>query len=518
MKLIKKTACYNEKNGRYSVKFRILPYAILVFGILLTFCAWRNESPILSSGIMSYATFILGFSVSFFVFGLLLLYINAYDWAVTMTDATTRQLKRNAEELTRKVKIIEQKNENLVEAKEKMSELMSAINVEKSKIAKENVRMEAILESIGDGLIVCDKEGVVEKSNEATEKMIGWKNEEIIGKKLFHMIGIQDEEEKEIPRELRPLRNALETRRKVTSSLLHPIYFVRKDKSKFPVAIVATPVILNGKIEGAIMVFRDITNEWDVDRSKTEFVSLASHQLRTPLSTIGWYSEMLLAGDAGKLSKEQEEYLKEIYNGNRRMVELVNSLLNVSRIELGTLAVESELTDFISLCESVLKELTPTFETKRITISKKYDKRLSLILADPKLVRIIFQNFLTNAIKYTPDKGKISVEISRQDPDVLIKVSDNGYGIPEHQKDRIFSKLFRADNAREKETEGTGLGLYIVKLVVDSAKGEVWFESEENKGTTFFVRLPLSGMANKVGTKSLMELNEAAPVTGKFEV
>jgi signal transduction histidine kinase len=262
------------------------------------------------------------------------------------------------------------------------------------------------------------------------------------------------------------------------------------------------------------MVFRDISREWDIDRSKTEFVSLASHQLRTPLSTISWYAEMLLAGDAGDLNKEQEDYLKEIYNGNKRMVELVNSLLNVSRIELGTLAIETEPTDLNKECESLLKELLPSITKKQIVLEKNIAENIPVIPADPKLVRIIFQNLLTNAIKYTPAHGKITIEISKNDKDILLRVSDNGFGIPKNQQSKVFSKLFRADNAREKETEGTGLGLYIVKLVVEAANGKIWFESEENKGTTFYVTIPAAGMKKHKGTKSLVEA-EALKTTEK---
>jgi PAS domain S-box-containing protein len=499
---------YGAVARKYLIKFKIIPYAILVSGISLTIFTWQNSREVgcvFTQELYPYGILLFGFSLTAFIFGLLFLYIRSYDWAVIMADATTRKIKEKTKELAQKVEIIEDKNRNLVNVRKTMLNLMSDISIEKVKIEEEKVRREALLESIGEGMVACDKDGTVEFMNKAAETMTGWKNEDIIGKKFFKAIIVQDELEQEIPRELRPLRQALSTGKKVTSSTIHPLYFIRKNKTKFPVAVVTAPVILDKTITGAIMVFRDITREWDIDRSKTEFVSLASHQLRTPLSTISWYAEMLLAGDAGKLSKEQEDYMKEIYNGNRRMVELVNALLNVSRIELGTLAIESEPTEFASISESVIGEIMPSIKAKGLKLKKKYGKEVPLINSDPKLIRIIFQNFLTNSIKYTPEKGTITVEIARQDPDVLIKVSDNGYGIPAHQQDKIFSKLFRADNAREKETEGTGLGLYIVKLIVEASRGKIWFESEENKGTAFYVTIPLSGITKKQGTKKLIE-------------
>ena len=116
------------------------------------------------------------------------------------------------------------------------------------------------------------------------------------------------------------------------------------------------------------------------------------------------------------------------------------------------------------------------------------------------------QNLISNAVKYTPEKGKVEISLTIKEPDVLIKVGDNGYGIPKAQEAHIFEKLFRADNVREKDTEGTGLGLYLVKAIVDQSGGKVWFTSAENKGTTFFVAIPLSGMKKKEGTKALEDI------------
>jgi PAS domain S-box-containing protein len=249
---------------------------------------------------------------------------------------------------------------------------------------------------------------------------------------------------------------------------------------------------------------QDITREKAVDQAKSEFVSLASHQLRTPLSAINWYTEMLIAGDAGELNADQKKFLGEVYAANQRMVDLVNSLLNVSRLELGTFAVEPVETDFVEVAKSVVAELAPQIAAKQMNVETRYDQ-LPKIMADPKLVRIIFQNFMTNALKYTPEKGKVLFTLTK-DPSgqfVQVVVGDTGYGIPKDQQDKIFSKLFRADNVRAKDTEGTGLGLYIIKSIVDEVGGKVSFISEENKGTTFTVLLPIAGMKRRDGTKQL---------------
>lgn len=180
------------------------------------------------------------------------------------------------------------------------------------------------------------------------------------------------------------------------------------------------------------------------------------------------------------------------------MVELVNALLDVSSIELGTFVIEPEPTDICTLTESVIDEQRPQIATKKIRFSFSCDKPISLIQADPKLLRMVIQNILSNAVKYTPNGGKIRLSITVTDKkNMLLKIFDTGYGIPKNQHDKIFTKLFRADNVRDKDTDGTGLGLYIVKSIVDNSGGKVWFESQsggKSKGTTFYVSLPLNGM------------------------
>lgn len=242
-------------------------------------------------------------------------------------------------------------------------------------------------------------------------------------------------------------------------------------------------------------VFDDVTKEKEIDRAKTEFVSLASHQLRTPLSTISWYTEMLLAEDVGKITSDQRSYLEEIYRGNKRMVELVGSLLNVSRIEMGTFAAEAKMIDVAGEVTAALKEFEPMIKEKNMEIVSDYASDISAVRADRKMIHILFQNLLSNALKYTPSGGRITVRL-REEKDgdgrhVLIEVSDTGYGIPKNQYDKIFTKLFRADNIVSKDTEGTGLGLYLVKLIIDQLKGKIWFVSEEDKGTSFFITLPI---------------------------
>lgn len=378
----------------------------------------------------------------------------------------------------------------------KMAENLTAYaaNLERAKS-----KDDAILESIGDGIIVVDSKAKIIRMNSVAERMLSLNQEEVTGKRLFDVFPIEDDKGKLVREEDHPMNIAF-----AAGIISGTFYYVRRDKTKFPVAVTVAPVVLEGETIGAIEVFRDITREKEIDKAKTEFVSLASHQLRTPLSTVSWYAEMLLAGDAGKLNETQKKYLEEVYGSNRRMVELVNALLNVSRLELGTFMIEPEPTDIVRLVRSAIDEQKPQIDEKRIKLSLVFEENIPLMQVDPKLLRMVFQNLLSNAVKYTPEAGKIEFSISLNNKEnVLIKVSDTGYGIPKKQQDQIFTKLFRADNVREKSTEGTGLGLYIVKSIVEHSGGKIWFESEENKGTTFYAMLPLEGMKKKEGTKAL---------------
>lgn len=256
-------------------------------------------------------------------------------------------------------------------------------------------------------------------------------------------------------------------------------------------------------IQGTV---HDVTREKEIDRAKTEFVSLASHQLKTPLTSINWYSEMLLDGDAGALTADQKKYIQEVYDSNQRMVDLVNSLLNVSRIELGTFSVEPVPTDVVEMAKSVINEQMPTVNQRKQILTTHFGDNIPMIPADTKLLRMVLQNLLSNAIKYTPEGGSVEFEVTLgiRKNTIAIRVTDTGCGIPANQKERIFTKLFRADNVRSQNVDGTGLGLYIVKSIVDNSHGTISFTSEEGKGTSFFVTLPLDGMEKRDGSRKLV--------------
>ncbi len=233
-----------------------------------------------------------------------------------------------------------------------------------------------------------------------------------------------------------------------------------------------------------------------LDLAKDEFVSIASHQLRTPLTGIKGYTGMLLDGDAGPINEKQREYLTEVKNANDRMINLITSLLNVSRVDLDAFVVEPEPVNLEEIAKTLLKEYEGVIN-KKLIVDTDFEKDLPLINADLNITRMILQNLLSNALKYTPEGGKIVLSIKKDSPNILISVTDTGYGIPENAQSKIFTKMFLADNARVKDPNGTGLGLYIVKETIEKTGGKIWFESKENIGTTFYVTIPLEGMKKR---------------------
>jgi len=388
-------------------------------------------------------------------------------------------------------------------AEEQISKVLNDLQEKSQASAEDKFKMESLLENIGDGIIVTDEDGRITIMNKSSQNMLGLDNEESLGKPVVEILRMYDENGKEVPLSKRPIVLAISSGEKNAIPQGKTYYYEKKDKTRFAVGITVTPFIWQKKIIGTIEVFRDITMEKNIDQAKTEFVSLASHQLRTPLTSINWNSEMLLAGDVGELSKEQKELTRTIHQSSIRMTELVDALLNVSRLELGTFLVEPKETEMVEMAEDVLEEMKVKIIEKKHKIIKKYNPNKILINADQKLLRMVFQNLLSNAIKYTPDKGTVSLKVEKQKEQFYIEVKDTGFGIPKADQNTIFTKLFRADNARKLEVEGTGLGLYIIKTIVEHAGGKIWFESTENKGTTFFVTFPLDGMKKKEGTKAL---------------
>jgi PAS domain S-box-containing protein len=384
------------------------------------------------------------------------------------------------------------------------SMILSAIIDERLKTENELIneknKDEAILESIGEGVVVIDTDGVILMINNSAQTMLGLTAQDAIGHYYEKIVHIEDKKGAPLDTKDRPFVQALSLNKVVTSNY----YFHPRNKKRFPATMTTAPIVFNEKVVGAIDVFRDITHEIEIDKTKSEFVSLASHQLRTPLTTIKWYSHALLKEETENLSTKQLEYIKELYHNNERMIELVNSLLNVSRIELGRFLISPELLDMREVANEVIHDTKPYANSRHITIEKDFEENIPSLEADPNLLKIIFQNLIGNSIKYSKEHSVVHVRIKKKDREILFTVTDTGCGIPASQQDKIFTKMFRSDNAKMIDPEGSGLGLYIAKSIAEQSGGRIWFVSELNEGTTFYVALPLVGMVKRENRSRLI--------------
>lgn len=426
------------------------------------------------------------------ILGVVVLQTNTLDERRRLAEAEIQKAKDDIERTNKALdeKLLETKGQNnkLEETKRAMLNILEDLEGEKAKD-------EALLGSIGDAVFAVDHDGRIVLFNPVAEEVSGWSREEALGKPWNEVLHFVYEDSGKENHDF--VDKALSGEK---SEMANHTMIVRKDGTKLSVGDSASPVRnLKGDVTGAVIVFRDVTREREVDRAKTEFVSLASHQLRTPLTAIGWYAELL---GGSKLTKAQKEYLAEITDGNRRMVELVNSLLNVSRIDLGTLASSPRDVDIAKLCRDIVTQYALTSGEKKQNVTVTISPEPFSYLADPALLRIVFENLVSNAIKYTPEKGDVRIHLENKNG-MQFDVSDTGYGIPADEQSKIFTKLYRADNAREKVTDGNGLGLYLVRSIVEQHGGKIWFESTENKGTTFHVTLPEGGMKTIEGAKTL---------------
>lgn len=243
-------------------------------------------------------------------------------------------------------------------------------------------------------------------------------------------------------------------------------------------------VIGNSVIRGVEQIAR-------LNRMKTEFVAIASHQLRTPLSAIRWEVELLLSKFNEGLDEKQLKSIEAIGTLGERMTRLVNDLLDVARIDQGKLFLRREKIDLAQLVQEIIDNFSSLASAKNIHISFKYPENLPLIIGDSGKIKLIVENLFSNSIKYTVDNGNIGITLKRRDGFAVFSIKDNGVGIPQDQQDQIFKKFFRSNNVIKYQTEGTGLGLYIAKNIVEQSGGKIWFESKENTGTIFNFSLPV---------------------------
>jgi len=267
-------------------------------------------------------------------------------------------------------------------------------------------------------------------------------------------------------------------------------YYISKNYDDPAVLLVAECVVVVVIFSIGNSVIREIEQMAKVNKMKTEFIFVASHQLRTPLSAILWEIELLMSKRKEGLNEKQKESLRSISLLSGRMARLVSDLLDVARIDQGKLMLKKEVVDLNSIIDEVLKILSPLIKAKELRIVFSSGKA-TWVAGDTEKLRLVLENLISNAVKYTLNHGKIEIGVKSNRGFLICSIKDNGVGIPKLQQGMVFDKFFRSDNVVKYQTEGTGLGLYIAKNIIEQSNGKIWFESKEDVGTIFSFSLPI---------------------------
>lgn len=372
-----------------------------------------------------------------------------------------------------------------------------------AELKAERDRIKAILTSMEEGLIAIDKNFTITMINPSAARLLGFSPDKLAGADFGSVISIEKGRKPEENHNDELIKKMMESGKPALTTLEEDYYFQAGER-RFPVIISAAPLLKKGEVAGGVIVFRDITEDKRLDEAKTNFISVASHQLRTPLTSIRWVTEMFLGGDVGTFKKDQKEFINTIADSVKKLIDLVNVLLASTRLEAGRVNVRPVPVDLVETTNEVVKGLMPLANSKKIAIEIKSESAsLPKINLELEMFRQVVLNLLSNAITYTSEGGSIKFVFKQRDSDVLASVMDTGIGIPKKDQAKIFEKFFRADNAISVAPDGNGLGLSLVKSLVLSWEGKIWFESEENKGTTFYFTIPLTGMKAKKGEISL---------------
>ncbi len=356
-----------------------------------------------------------------------------------------------------------------------LSYMSDEIKSKIDKISREGVKLDAVLSSMFEGVMVVDENGGILLMNPSLRK-------------LFF---VDFEPEKKSPVEVLrnpQIQNMVDKIIKEGRELMSEEIMVTQPEEK-TLKINAAPIVRDGVLEGAVLVFHNITELRKLERVRQDFVANVSHELRTPVSSIKGYAETLLEGAIDD-KDNMKDFLNIIYQDSTRLASLIDDLLDLAKIESGKmnmvftpLGIEPILTRCLGVLGKLIKD-------KHLAVTINIPEGLPKVTADDKRLTQVFLNLLDNAVKYTPEQGVVKVDVSFNDQFVQVDISDTGIGIPEKDLSRIFERFYRVDKARSREVGGTGLGLSIVKHIILSHGGQVWVKSMIDQGSTFSFTVP----------------------------
>ncbi|TSC59100.1 MAG: two-component system, OmpR family, sensor histidine kinase ResE [Candidatus Peregrinibacteria bacterium Greene0416_19] len=348
----------------------------------------------------------------------------------------------------------------------------------------------AILESIHYGVVAVSADGIITDVNPAAVRLLGFDRPEFIGRKAAEMIQLRQKKEAFTPA-THPVARCLSERAVFRATQSMHLNMVCKDQTILPAMLMVTPLLHGMDLLGAILIFQDVTEERQTDYMKSDFISLASHQLRTPLSSLLWYTEILSTEEADHvLTDEQKEYVAEIQKASQRMANLLDTLLRVARMDEGGMVIEKKEVNLVEVMQRLAEDLKDAAKDANVTSIIDLPNDPIPLSVDPVLLSIVLQNLFSNAIKYSARGSVITFSMRAVDKQAVIMVQDMGIGVPQSEQPHVFEKFFRASNIRRMTTTGTGLGLYISKRIIEDLGGTITFASKEGEGTTFTITLP----------------------------
>lgn len=351
--------------------------------------------------------------------------------------------------------------------------------------AAERAKSDAILLSMGEGVIAADEKGRITRINKVALDLLGKTESELLGQSFYQSIIATDERGRRIADHHRPITKALTTHHAISTKC----FYQRNDTSLLAVSVNVAPIMLDDRVIGAIEVFRDITVEVEIDRMKSEFISLASHQLRTPATIVKNYLSLLIDNYGGALNETQQYLASVAYESNERQLDIVNNLLTVANTEATSLLIEKEPVNLSNLILHTADLMSGIIHQREQTLTLDILSDV-MIMADASYIKMAIENLLSNASKYTPRHGAIGLNLDADDRNIIFSVTDTGVGIDTRHYDRLFKKFSRIDNPLSTEVGGSGIGLYLLKQIVDLHEGRAQVTSRLQKGSTFTIILP----------------------------
>ncbi|HEY4486129.1 MAG TPA: ATP-binding protein [Candidatus Paceibacterota bacterium] len=350
-------------------------------------------------------------------------------------------------------------------------------------LAAERENTTAIITNFTDGLLLFDNEAKLVLINPQGERLLGMKSKDMLGKTAVELVAEMPLTHNELA------QNIINPKDQTIQRLTQKKFTISKN---LILSVSTLSLAQEQGAQGSLVILHDITHEERVEQLKSEFVSIAAHALRTPLTGIKWSLKSLLNKEVGDITKEQEELLDKTSKASSRLIKLVNDLLNVTKVEEGRLVYKQELGSIIDLINTVIESVKDSTRKKNIKLAVKEPREtVPDLMLDAWTMRSAMQNLLENAVQYTPTGGTVTVRVEQVKDEIRISVTDTGIGIPPHEKERVFSKFFRGEEITLLSPDGSGLGLFMTKNIIEAHGGKIWFESEVGKGSVFSFSLPI---------------------------